>query len=176
MRLIHRWLQRQYEKVRARGPKSAPDARYQDVPQAARITNPLSNRAAFASCVYRRRGYIAQVAVSEFVALLPAWQQAVPDGDVMFEREQELMNAWVRGVIWPPLLCLAAVENGRWVLRSCRDAEIALFLDGRQQLLNIQFLVSNDPPADKGKLALLQAGLFTPSGKRCPVVFARATY
>ena len=169
MRLIHRWLQRQYEKVRARGPKSAPNARYQDVPQAARITNPLSNRAAFASCVYRRRGYIAQVAVSEFVALLP-------DGDVTFEREQELMNAWLRGVIWPPLLCLAEVEDGRWVLRSCRDAEIALFLDGRQHLLNIQILESGDPPANKEKLALLQAGLFTRSGKRCPVVFARATY
>ncbi len=169
MRPIRRWLQRRYEKVRSKGPKSVPDARYQDIPKAARISNPLSNRAAFANCVYRRRGYIAQVAVDEFAALLPSTT-------ITFEREQQLENAWLRGIIWPPVLCIGTVEDGRWVLKSCRDSEIALFLEGRQQLLNIQILEPDDPPATKENLTTLKAGLFTRSGKRCPVIFARATY
>lgn len=169
MRSINKWLQRQYEKVRSKRLKSAPQTRYQDVPKAARVNNQLSNRAAFASCVYRRRGYLAQVAADEFVALLP-------DKTLSFERREELEDAWLRGVIWPPVLCVGSVKDERWVLDSCRDSEIALFLEGRQKLLSIQILEPDDPPATRENLNTLKAGLFTRSGKRCPVVFARATY
>ena len=169
MRSIGRWLQRQYEKVRSKGLKSVPETRYQNIPKAARISNPLSNRAAFAPCVYRRRGYLAQVAAEQFAALLP-------DKTLSFERKEELENAWLRGVIWPPVLCVGSVKDGRWVLDSCRDSEIVLFLEGRQKLLSIQILEPDDAPATRENLNTLKAGLFTRSGKRCPVVFARATY
>lgn len=169
MRSIPKWLLRQYEKVRAKGPNTASGVRYQDVPSAARVTNQLSNRAFFASCVYRRRGYIAQVEVSDFVNL-------ISNPLLKPERQEELLNAWLRGAVWQPLLCMGRVEGDRWILDSFKGGDIAVFLDGRQRFLNIQLLEPDDPPATKENLAKLKAGLFTRSGKRCPVNFARATY
>lgn len=167
---IATWLKRRYERLCSRGVKTAPTADYRGVPEAARVKNPLSNKATFASCVYRRRGYMVQVAAKSLASIAPSETTLTP------EREAFLENAWLRGVVWAPLVVQAVVEDDRWILTAGRNMDVALFLAGRQHMITLQILEPTDPPATKEKLHMLKAGLFTRSGKRCPVLFARVTY
>jgi hypothetical protein len=86
------------------------------------------------------------------------------------------MDAWLRGILWTPLLAKGDVSDGKWVIATIKDSDIARFLLDKERTLVLQILESSDPPATQEKLDLLKAGLFTRSGKHCPVLLAKATY
>jgi len=168
IRNVDEWCQRAYEKTKY---STLPyrTQRYQDMPESARVFNVLSNRARFASCVKRRTGYLARVVSSDFAALRQATE-------LTKEREDAMLDAWLRGVMWPPISVKAGIEDDRWVIKQARNADIALFLAGRQRLLLVQVFDTDKVKANYEELATLKAGLFDVEGGRCPVVSARITY
>lgn len=166
---VKEWLQKAYERVVKQRPKKREDRGYAAVPAGARPTNKLSRRAMFASCVYRRVGYIAHVETAELAGLKLS-DHASP------KRRAWMEDAWHRGVTWMPMLIEAAVEDGRWVIHRIKDYDIAHFLADRQRMMVVQVVEADRASGSSGKLALLKAGLYTQDGKRCPVVFARVTY
>lgn len=143
--------------------------RYQDVPETARTTNRLSNRARFASCVKRRTGYMARVESRDFAAL----GEAV---ELTKDREDAMLDAWLRGVTWPPISVRAAINDDRWIIKQTHNADIALFLAERQRLLVVQVFDLDKGKANYEELSTLKGGLFNAKGERCPVQFARVTY
>lgn len=168
-RNIAEWLERKYNKAQRRNLKRTNRTPYQYIPEEARIANALSNQAMFLSCAFRRRGYVVQVETSALVKL-------AGEAKLSEEREEILHDAWLRGVFWTPLVCKAAVEDGRWVLHKVKDMDVALFLEGRQHTVSLQIIEPGDPPGTKANLRLLEAGLFTKNGGHCPVLYARITY
>lgn len=162
------WLRRAYERVTNRRPSNREDRGYAEVPRSALVTNRLSNRASFASCVYRRIGYIAHVRTEDLAVL--------DDGKSSDARQAWMEDAWVRGITWMPLLIEAEVVDGRWRINRIKDLDVAAFLSTRQKMLVVQVMEPDKASGTAEKLALLHNGLHLPDGRRCPVVFARVTY
>jgi hypothetical protein len=150
---------------------SAPDhpIDYAAVPENARVKNSWSNRACFDSHRFRRRGYLVSVEVASLVPL-GVWAGKE-------ERKEKLLNDWVRGVLWSPLLVKAYFTNVGWTIDRVLDFDIALFLaDQGQRTIGLQIIEADDPPATQTKLDTLAKGLFNKRGAHCPVIKARIAY
>lgn len=164
------WCKRAYERVKHRLPTNVTNLAF--IPEKARVKNTLSNRAFFDSYKHRRRGYIAIVPASEFVQL-----GKLKTPPITSERYIELMDAWLRGVIWSPILVQAELTGDGWVINRVRDFDIAVFLSQKgQRTVTIQLVENPDRPATKENLKLLEGGIYNRRGDWCPVLFSRITY
>mgnify|MGYP001323679931 CR=1 FL=1 len=137
------------------------------LPEAARVQNQMSNRATFASCAVRRRGYLVHVLASEMAELA--------ENKLSYEREQMMLNAWFKGVVWPVPIVRGKFENDGFIVHDGRDLDIAVFLNGRQRMLVVQVLEVEDTPATQAKLHALRGGLTKRKGGKCSILFARIT-
>lgn len=164
------WCKRAYERVKHRLPSG--DTNYAFIPEKVRIKNSLSNSAYFDTFKYRRRGYIAIVPADEFVQL-----GKLRTPPISSERYIELMDAWLRGVIWSPIIVQAEVTPDGWVINRVRDFDIAVFLARKgQRTITVQVMENPDKPATKENLSLLKGGIANRRGDTCQVLFARITY
>jgi len=163
VRNITEWLRRAYEKVSRHVPKPTTD--YSSVPKAARVSNTLSNRARFAHCLIRRVGYAAHVATADLAA--------VEYKPLTSQRYHWMLNAWLKGVTWAPILIEAVVEDGRWMVKDIKNYDVCLFLKDRQRMMVVQVVEPGFPSGTNEKMSLLNAGLYFPDGKHCPIVFGR---
>lgn len=167
---IQWWCKRAYERVKNRLPDS--QVNYAFIPEKARVKNTLSERAYFDSHRYRRRGYLAIVPADEFVSL-----GKIRTPPISSARYVDLLNAWLRGVIWSPIVVQAEVTPDGWVINRVRDFDIAVFLHQKgQRTLTIQLLENPDRPASKENLDLLKGGLSNQRGDTCSVLYSRITY
>jgi hypothetical protein len=142
---------------------------YSALPENVRVKNALSNRARFDGHRLRRRGYIASVDATSLVSL-GKWAGKE-------SRDERLLDDWVRGVLWLPLLVRAYPTNLGWTIDRVLDFDIALFLASQGQgAIALQILEAGDPPATLDNLDLLKKGLFNKRGDHCPVQHARITY
>lgn len=155
-------LKRLYE----RRPK-LPEGEMHKVPEAARVQNQLSNRASFASCAVRRQGYMVHVIAEEFAPFAK--------NQISYEREQMMLNAWFKGVVWPVPMVRGKFEDNAFVVQEGTDLDIAVFLKGRQRMLALQVLEVEDTPATQAKLHALRGGLTNKRGDKCSILFARIT-
>lgn len=155
-------LKRLYE----RRPK-LPEGDTHKVPEAARVQNQMSNRAAFASCAVRRRGYMVNVIAEELAPFAK--------NQISYEREQMMLNAWFKGVVWPVPMVRGEFEDDTFVVHEGTDLDIAVFLSGRQRMLALQVLEVEDTPATQAKLHALRGGLTNKRGDKCSILFARIT-
>lgn len=164
------WCKRAYERVKHRLPTVKTN--YAFISEKARVKNTLSERAYFDSFKYRRRGYIAIVPAAEFVEM-----GKVKTPPITSERYVELMDAWLRGVIWAPIIIQAEATHSGWVIHRVRDFDIAVFLSQKgQRTLTVQLIENPDRPATKENLNLLSAGLYNRRGQHCNVLYSRITY
>jgi len=144
---------------------------YSAIPENARVSNRLSGRAHFNHYRYRRRGYLLHIEVEGLVRI--GARKIIGDES----RQLALMNAWLKGVIWPPLLIIAKVIDDNWVVQTIRDYDFALFLvEQGQRYLHAQLIENPDVAATKANLALLGKGLFNRRGDCCPVNASRIAY
>ena len=165
---IQEWCRQAYEQAFKRAAYVGQN-KYNDIPDAARVLNQLSRRAKFASCVMRRKGYIAQVKAIELLPL-------VGDFSLSSEQRSNLEGAWVGGILWKPLLVAAEANKDRWTIVSVKGIEIAAFLATKGCDVSIQVVEPDDRPATQEKLDLLRTGLFNSDLIHCPVHSAQATY
>ena len=168
MNSVKQWLRRVEAWVKQAGnPFNLPD--YSKVPKAARVQNPLSERAVFAACAFRRKGYMVQVASEDLAPL---------SGKLHPDREKALENAWAKGVIWPvPVVKGEFMPDGRFVIRKSLNLDLAAFLKDRQRLVSLQLLeLDEDAEATKEKLASISRVIYGPNGTEIPVLQSRITY
>ena len=163
---IKEWCRRAYDRV-AKSKLPLRDVLYQDIPEAARVSNRFSNQARFASCAMRRKGYMVQVDSSAFAALKPI----VIDP----KRRAAMEDAWLRGVLWTPLIVQARVTPRGWVLMEVKDYDIAHFLAERKLRISLQVIEDIDVPANVENLEELKNGLHNAKGEHCPVLSAIIT-
>jgi hypothetical protein len=161
------WCRAAYERAFKRAAYVGQN-KYEGIPEAARVLNQLSGRAKFASCVMRRKGYMVEVAASSLLAL-----------DTTFKltdtQRSNLEGAWLKGILWRPLLVTAEASADRWTLVSVKGIELAAFLATKGCNLAVQVIEPEDKPATQLGLEILRAGLFNSDGVHCPVHFAKAT-
>jgi hypothetical protein len=152
---------------RSKQTTSAPD--YTALPVNARPTNRLSNRAVFANCTIRRRGYIAYVQAEQLALLLGA--------ELNKADRQRLENDWIRGKVWLPPLVRATYSMSGWTVDSVSDGAVATFVAEKnpKQYLPIQVLEQQDVPATEEKLTALRNRIEFKQ-RSCAPLFARITY
>ena len=147
---------------------SAPSKRrtyYQDVPEAVRPQNPLSGRAEFLPCRYRRRGYMLKVPVV-------TWAEGL-EVELSEQWERILLDRWYRGAHWvPPVVQVREVE-GKGEVVGQRGTSVLRFLAGRKAFASVQLLEWEDPQADAERGAKLVELL---QARGLPVVQSRITY
>lgn len=154
-----------WERVRSK--KS--EINYADYPAGVRVRNAFSNKARFAACRVRRRGYIAHVSSEAFCSL--------GDNFLSDARHHELMGEYLRGKLWSPILVTANFNHGKCKLLGSREFDVAVFMKKvGQRLITVQVLEDDDVPATQEKLDLLNAGIYSMAGSVCPVLYARITY
>ena len=161
------WCRQAYERA-LRNAAYVTQNKYQDIPEAARVLNQLSGQAKFASCVMRRKGYIARLRATDFAQLDDTFKLSE-------EQRSNLEGAWLKGILWRPLLVTAEANADRWTLVSVKGIELAAFLATKGCNLAVQVIEAEDKPATQLGLELLRAGLFNSDGVHCPVHFAKAT-
>ena len=165
---IEEWCRQAYEQAFKRAAYVGQN-KYNGIPDAARVLNQLSRRAKFASCVMRRKGYIAHVKAAELLPL-------VDDVHLSSEQRANLEGAWVGGILWKPLFVVAEANKDRWTIVSVKGIEIAAFLATKGCDVSIQVVEPDDRPATQEKLELLRAGLFNSDKAHCPINAAQVTY
>ena len=143
---------------------------YASAPRSAIVKNSFSNKAVFSEFLLRRRGYVVHTSPKELIKLVPKVTLA-SDARELFESQ------WCKGIVWSPLRLHADVNDGRWVVEEPLALSRARFLAEKgQPLVVCQIFESKDVPATEGKLKLLEQGLYSPEGVRCPVVLAKVAY
>lgn len=144
-----------------------PDA--PQTPRAAEVypANPFKHRARFAGCALRRQGYIAHVPVNDLADVCPV--RLAP------QRHRSMIDMWERGAVWPVPVVKVVITNDRFVITKFANADIAIFLSGRQHTLPVQVLEVEDVPATAAKQELLNAGLYNAKGERVRVLVSRIT-
>jgi len=161
------WCKRAAERVKHR--KAAKRVNYAEIPEGARVRNALSGKALFHGCRIRRRGYIVYVPTEEFCRL----------GDNYLDdaKRRELMDDYLRGKLWNPMLIRGNFEHGKCKVIGIEDFDTALFMrEIGKRTLTLQLLEEEDVPATKEKLELLEAGLYSLRNAYCSVLYARIAY
>ena len=167
MRDTDAWLQRAHDRVIKQRPRDKESLGYAGVLPKALVGNSLSNRACFASCRHRRKGYTARVSAKK----LSAFKYSALTKD----RQRWMEDAWLRGVIWTPVYVKTTFKDDRCVVEDIQDYDVALFLNGKQDIVVLQIVESGNDCGSKEKLAVLRKGLFLKDGTRCSVLNAEVT-
>lgn len=165
---IQEWCKQAYDRA-LKGKGRPSKTNYQSVPKGARVLNRLSNRAAFAACAMRRKGYIVHTSAADLSDLRNTY--------VLSDLARAILeDNWLRGALWqPPIVKAKPTEDG-WVIQSIDHMEIVAFLGTKQSMVAIQIIEPEDVPATKEKLLLLREGLFNATKQYCPILSARITY
>ena len=160
------WCRRAFDRARGKRDRSVD---YTTIPEGARPKNALSKRTICYSSRLRRQGYMVYVQVQELSKHV--------DAHLTDERYVDLMNDYLKGVMWEPLLVRANFNHGKCKVLSIREPDVVTFMRAvSANTIVLQVLEERDVPATQENLDLLSAGLYFLDGSHCPVLYSRITY
>jgi hypothetical protein len=141
--LLAEQLKTQWRRVYTRPLKT--DSHWDKLPQAVKPVRPSMERAVFASCKWRRRGYLITLTPRDFLTLAGGYALTKATRTLLKERLE-------RGLAWAPLvLSLRSTEAPAQVSAPARsELEIASFLLERgQENIRVQVLHTDNEPANR---------------------------